>query len=163
MIDPNVCLIYTSIATTECGPEQLAEIAKIAAENNSKIGVTGVLLHSSDVFMQLLEGPAEAIQDLYHNRIQADKRHTDMKVIYKHPITERIFPNWSMGKLFLNKKGNNEELKQAFDDMLDEMNAVESVGITPVRILEAYTRVYGDDLDLLNIRNWLSKGQTSAA
>lgn len=46
--------------------------------------------------MQVLEGEAQAIETLF-DRIQTDRRHTDVTRVMNRPIAQRLFPNWTMG------------------------------------------------------------------
>lgn len=47
------------------------------------------------MYIQLIEGPDDAIDDLFA-RISADDRHTEIKLEVAEPIKERMFPEWEM-------------------------------------------------------------------
>jgi len=68
--------------------------------NNKSLGVTGSLCYSAKVFLQILEGPAKAVNELYR-RIIMDRRHVDVTLIEYRPIAYRDFANWSMACISL--------------------------------------------------------------
>jgi hypothetical protein len=47
------------------------------------------------VYLQLIEGPTEAIDALYA-RILKDNRHFDVRLLLSEDMGERIFPAWAM-------------------------------------------------------------------
>ncbi len=73
----------------------LAGILSAARRNNPREGITGALICRHDIYLQLIEGPAEAIDALYA-RICADDRHFDVRLLLDEPAGERLFPNWAM-------------------------------------------------------------------
>ena len=75
-----------------------SEIAGILATsriNNARAGITGALIVNSGFFAQVLEGPREAVEQVFE-AIQQDRRHSDVQVLLATPITVRAFPNWAM-------------------------------------------------------------------
>lgn len=73
----------------------LAGILSEARRNNRANGITGALVCRQDMYIQLVEGPDEAIDALYQ-RILADDRHTEVKLAMATEIEERMFPEWDM-------------------------------------------------------------------
>lgn len=69
---------------------------------NDENELTGLLLYfGPDVtpepaFVQLLEGPREAVEATYA-RIAVDDRHEAVRLVSAHEVTERLFPQWQMG------------------------------------------------------------------
>lgn len=74
----------------------LATILAIARRNNRASGVTGLLLFNGKRFLQVLEGPPEAISATY-DRISRDARHRAPVILARKAISEREFGDWSMG------------------------------------------------------------------
>ncbi|SDR72956.1 Sensors of blue-light using FAD [Erythrobacter sp. HL-111] len=70
-------------------------ILMAARRNNRANGITGALICRQDMYIQLVEGPDDAIDALYQ-RILADDRHTDVKLEMSLAIEERMFPRWAM-------------------------------------------------------------------
>lgn len=89
-------LIYVSVATTPFSNESLEELLRLAREKNAVAGLSGMLLHDDGTFLQILEGPEEAVDELF-SKISYDKRHTDTVVLWKREIEERAFGEWQMG------------------------------------------------------------------
>jgi hypothetical protein len=66
-----------------------------SAQRNDSRGVTGLLLHGSGFFYQILEGEDPVIDPLFA-RIELDSRHDGVLVLGRSPISSRLFPRWSM-------------------------------------------------------------------
>ena len=96
-----VSLVYVSSATSEFQSQELHEILRTARNNNQRLDITGMLLYKDGNFMQVLEGPGEAVNGLM-SFIEKDSRHRGMIVLIKKPIAERQFTAWSMAFKDLN-------------------------------------------------------------
>jgi hypothetical protein len=97
-------LTYISLYKKEMSPEECQRIGEISAKNNSKIGVTGLLLCGGGVFYQVLEGKPECVDKVY-SKILNDHRHKDIRILSEeNDLTEndRQFPVWSMNTVNLN-------------------------------------------------------------
>jgi hypothetical protein len=66
-----------------------------ARRNNPRRDITGALICRADVYLQLIEGPRAAILTTFE-RIARDNRHVDVTRLHLEPITQRLFPAWSM-------------------------------------------------------------------
>ena len=73
----------------------LAGILSRARYNNVRDDITGALVCRHDIYFQLIEGPAAAIDNLYA-RISVDDRHCDVRLLLSDKVEHRIFPEWSM-------------------------------------------------------------------
>ncbi len=73
----------------------LAGILSVARRNNPLMGITGALICRHDLYLQLIEGPADAIDALYA-RICEDDRHANVELLLSEDMGERLFPNWAM-------------------------------------------------------------------
>jgi len=73
----------------------LAGILSQARRNNRENDITGALVCRQDLYIQLIEGPDEAIDALFAD-ISADDRHTNVQVEVSGPVEERMFPEWEM-------------------------------------------------------------------
>ncbi len=89
-------LLYRSRETYEMDAADLLKLLFDARAHNAAHGITGLLLHHGGRFMQVLEGPREAVQGLYR-RIAQDARHLDLVVEIDQSADRRLFPDWSMG------------------------------------------------------------------
>ena len=89
-------LIYRSVSSEPyMSKGALQELVQQSARNNSKENITGLLVVSGDRFLQVLEGPSEAVNRLF-GRIMADKRHRDVNLVSFEPIGPFYFDKWSM-------------------------------------------------------------------
>ena len=91
-------LTYASRTSRTLLPEDLKNILTASQRNNQRVGVTGALCLSSNIFLQQLEGDRIAVNALYH-RILLDPRHRDPAILDFSEITSRKFTQWSMGSL----------------------------------------------------------------
>jgi hypothetical protein len=89
-------VVYESTATGTT--ESIMNLAVILAEsqrNNDRDDLTGALAAHRERFIQVLEGPAQALDALLR-RLSSDPRHRDIVVLGREPIAERLFAGWSM-------------------------------------------------------------------
>jgi hypothetical protein len=89
-------LLYRSAETYEMHADDLLKLLLDAREHNLEHGITGLLLYHEGRFMQMLEGPRDAVLPLYE-RIAADPRHCDTVLEFSEGATQRLFPDWQMG------------------------------------------------------------------
>lgn len=89
-------LLYCSQAKSDLNPEEVKQILLKSRKNNKPDEITGVLVHGGGLFVQLLEGPEQAVMRRYV-KILDDKRHKDSRIIHITPAKERLFENWTMG------------------------------------------------------------------
>jgi hypothetical protein len=88
-------LIYTSEATLPFADEMLQTLLAQAQRRNERAGITGVLLYNDAHFVQVLEGSAEALSDLY-GRLLRDVRHHNLVLLARGPLAARRFGTWAM-------------------------------------------------------------------
>lgn len=88
-------LIYKSQSVTMITSELIDDVLFAAARFNEQHDITGILLYSEDVFLQLIEGAPADIDELY-KRILADERHANVQTVYLGYAEERSYPNWRM-------------------------------------------------------------------
>jgi len=91
-------LLYISQAAPGITKEQEQDILKSAQRNNPAAGLTGVLVRGGGLFMQILEGPEQAVLRRYV-KILDDRRHGNCQIIHISPADDRIFDKWSMGAI----------------------------------------------------------------
>ncbi|MEO0590627.1 MAG: BLUF domain-containing protein [Pseudomonadota bacterium] len=70
-------------------------IVMSARRNNRANGITGALICRRDMYIQLIEGPEDAIDALYQ-RICVDDRHDEVTLEASTAIETRMFPGWDM-------------------------------------------------------------------
>ena len=87
-------VIYVS-EKTDTSSNSLTDIYDISQKNNSENGVSGCLLIGRNSYLQLLEGPDSAVENLY-SKIKMDSRHKKVKKLFEQHIEEKSFSSWSM-------------------------------------------------------------------
>ena len=113
-----VRLLYASRAVEKPSPEAVEAILAASRRRNPTLGVTGLLIHGGDIFMQVLEGGREVISQLYC-QIGRDTRHRDVVLLKYEEITERRFSGWTMGHVNLCKVNPSILLKYSERPVLD--------------------------------------------
>ena len=113
-----VRLLYASRAAKALTPEVIESILASSRKTNPAIGVTGLLCHSDEIFMQVLEGGRDTVTPLY-SRICSDSRHRDVIVLHYEEITERRFSSWTMGQVNLERVNPSILLKYSERPVLD--------------------------------------------
>jgi hypothetical protein len=89
-------IVYVSTALKLLDNDELLNILDTARKNNAERGITGVLLYSEGVFIQLLEGDDDEVDHIFA-QIEKDTRHKNMITLIDEDIRTRDFPDWSMG------------------------------------------------------------------
>ena len=89
-------LIYVSAALKLFAPAELRELLRLARIKNQRLDVTGMLLYHQGSFLQVLEGPAAAVNPLLET-IEEDQRHNKLMLLLRREIEARNFADWKMG------------------------------------------------------------------
>ena len=76
----------------------LAAILRESRANNGIDGISGLLTTDGVSFVQVLEGPPESVAATFE-RIQRDRRHTDIVVVSDNLEAARAFADWTMASL----------------------------------------------------------------
>jgi len=113
-----VRLLYASRAADPAPDGLIEAIVQQARRNNPEMGITGVLCHGSDSFLQVLEGGREPVNALY-NRIVCDRRHRQVTLLNYEEIVERRFAGWTMGQVNLTKVNSSTLLKYSERALVD--------------------------------------------
>lgn len=117
-------MVYTSARKANCDDDDIQSILEAAQKNNSKLGVTGILVHTNDRFIQVLEGELMNIMMLYR-KISKDPRHAGARIRFCEPVKERHFANWHMA--YKNMEGDgvgymssiSDDEKQVYQSFVD--------------------------------------------
>lgn len=88
-------LIYVSYSTLGVNWDDLKDILIKSEQNNAELNLSGLLVVSGNIFLQVLEGPERALNALYA-KILLDPRHENPTILSYTPIHERHFSEWSM-------------------------------------------------------------------
>ncbi len=88
-------LVYISAADPEIGDRDIQDILAAAERNNPAEQLTGALIFTGSIFVQLLEGSPVCL-DAMMGRIVSDSRNSAVIGLARGPIAQRQFPSWSM-------------------------------------------------------------------
>ena len=89
-------IAYCSVASELLSDAALEKLLREAQILNQMDHITGAFLVHGRVFLQLFEGPPQAVQELWH-RIRKDKRHRCIvKLLERHEAEQRAFEGWTM-------------------------------------------------------------------
>lgn len=88
-------LMYVSAADPRITRSDIDAILETAVRNNLRDKLTGALIFSGSIFVQILEGETLNIQNLM-TKIRADRRHDAVTVVAQEVIGHRRFGSWSM-------------------------------------------------------------------
>lgn len=112
-------IVYISEATDEIAESDITALMRHSRKNNAQYDITGMLLVEWPIFLQILEGPQNAMAFLI-GKLQQDSRHRNFKIIYDKPnITEREFSRWHMDYKNLGQ--------HVYEDSADINNRVKAV------------------------------------
>jgi diadenosine tetraphosphate (Ap4A) HIT family hydrolase len=93
---PLIRVTYVSAACHPFTEAELCELLLHAKTNNSKAGITGLLLYHRMSFFHILEGKEEDVTPLFE-RLKKDPRHNRVLLLSREVINGRSFDNWEMG------------------------------------------------------------------
>ena len=88
-------LLYVSNTSRDTSDQVLEAILATSRKNNSRDGITGILLFIEGGFLQVLEGEEAAVSAAFE-RIRKDGRHWNSMVLLDRQAP-RVFADWSMG------------------------------------------------------------------
>jgi hypothetical protein len=90
--------LYASRISKPLATSALDAILEQSRRNNPTRGITGLLCHTHDCFIQVVEGGRQPISDLLR-LIYRDDRHQQLTILSFEEIAERRFGNWTMGRV----------------------------------------------------------------
>lgn len=93
--------VYVSSAVDLMSSDELLKLLTVSRNNNSQIGITGMLLHKDGNFIQAIEGPEDQVRKLLE-KIRKDSRHRGVITLVEGYTDQRQFSEWTMGFYELN-------------------------------------------------------------
>lgn len=145
-------LTYISNFSKSLTKKEIENIATISQTNNSREGITGVLLSCNGIFFQILEGDEENIDRLYEKILKDDRHNQILCLKSELSVTKRRFPEWSMESIALDE--NNDILLQPIKILLQTLGESQATlatytqsgvlkaiekGLNPLTITPRYT------------------------
>lgn len=89
-------MVYISRVPRDFGEVELGRVLRVSRARNRRDDITGMLIYSDILVLQILEGPEENVRSCY-SRICLDPRHSGIEVIDERRVDDRAFSDWSMG------------------------------------------------------------------
>lgn len=117
-------ILYVSATSEFLGESELEALLARSRKHNVERGITGLLLYCEGNVIHLIEGPENAVEDLFA-RIQKDPRHRSIIRMFSGPAPQRDFPEWSMGY----SRVSNDEAEviiPGFSNFLNDSSLAES-------------------------------------
>ncbi len=113
-----IFLIYISNRTDPNDAMLVRDIAIEASQTNRTMNISGILMAVDNYFLQVLEGQEREVETLL-DKIAKDPRHTDVQVLYRGNLPDRIFGQWSMG--CVQAGGNTVDADKYLGDIREEI------------------------------------------
>lgn len=160
-------LTYISKFSRSLAKKEIESIGNISQTNNSREGITGVLLSCNGIFFQILEGDEDRIDRLYEKILQDDRHNQILCLKSELNIAGRQFPEWSMEVIVLDE--NNDFLMQPIKILLQTLGESQTIlasytqsgvlqaieqGINPLTLKPRYTEkiiLFGDVVSFSSI------------
>ncbi len=89
-------LVYISTTRQPVTDAECRAILEVSRRNNLAAGITGLLVVGGNRFLQLLEGPTEAVEERF-DVIHRDPRHFAVVQLDRREVEARQCPDWAMG------------------------------------------------------------------
>ena len=126
----NVFMVYVSNRTDPTDGMLVRDIAIESSQSNRSKEISGILMAVGNYFLQVLEGQ-EGVVDQLLERIAQDERHTDIRVLYRGTLPDRIFGQWSMGCVqsngeSLQSEPHFEEIRVQIDELCTDLTQEKS-------------------------------------
>ncbi len=128
-------LIYVSSATKMMSKDDLLFLLKQSRDRNKRQKITGMLLYAGGNFIQVLEGSKKDVEDVYASIVEDDRNDGNI-VIENSAITERDFPNWSMG--FKEFDENDKVLPEGVTDFTNQRYTPSEIATMPTVLKVLY-------------------------
>jgi hypothetical protein len=109
-------IVYLSTANGAPEQEELEALMERARQNNQRDGITGLVAYHDFTFIQVIEGPKEAVQACFE-RIKQSNLHRNIVVADDAEIDTRMFDQYAMA--FVPEPDHHAPIGAAFTDLRD--------------------------------------------
>jgi hypothetical protein len=89
-------ILYCSLLAPDQPTQVVGWIVTQARARNAHEGITGLLVFDGIRFCEHFEGPPESVKSLMA-RLEADRRHTDLRVLFESARAQRRYQRFEMG------------------------------------------------------------------
>ncbi|MCV0383247.1 MAG: BLUF domain-containing protein [Erythrobacter sp.] len=105
-------LLYTSVAAEGLDSADVFKIVEDSSRRNPARDITGFLIFDRNRFLQYVEGPQAALDELLET-LGKDKRHHSVRVLHRSQSEQRLFPRWAMRRAGANAEQELETIRAA--------------------------------------------------
>jgi hypothetical protein len=137
-----VRLLYASRAADPVTQPVIESILAQSRNHNPALGITGILCHGGDIYLQALEGGREAVNALYM-KIARDPRHREVMLLHYAEVPERHFAGWTMGQVNLTKINPSMLLKYSEKPVLDPFTVSGRASMALLEEMTATAQIIG--------------------
>lgn len=88
-------LLYRSTALQRPTESELGKLIRASQRRNRALGITGMLVYQNGHYLQSLEGPPDAMEEVWSS-IRRDPRHCSIQVLKQTLTPGRMFSGWDM-------------------------------------------------------------------
>ena len=134
-------IVYRSRAVFPPTDVDLLYLLAHARENNKAANLTGVILYDRGHFFQWIEGTNQSLGKLW-NRIRADTRHSEIRILADQEIPVRLFEGWSMQ--LAHRERHHEGISDSF--VIADAALLDELHLNPGRvpsILASFSKLGG--------------------
>ncbi|WP_263080964.1 BLUF domain-containing protein [Endozoicomonas sp. Mp262] len=133
-------IVYTSAAKEMFSEKELDELLEVARRNNTRDGITGMLLYCDGVFMQVLEGSSKDEVMKVYDKIGQDPRHYRVMKLLEGEQDSAQFSDWSMGFKKLDPLMSSKLGFSKFLDLNDNSLTIDQKGSSAWKILSTFRK-----------------------
>lgn len=129
-------IIYISSATTLVLQSDIDFLLQNAVQRNLNNGISGILIHKDQSFLQIIEGDTTKIKNLY-TKIENDRRHHHIFKLRETNIMQRIFKGYRSSFSVIQDQDELDQLSKyvAWIKLSENKNAQKAI-----TILEQYIK-----------------------
>ena len=142
-------IIYVSTAAKDFDETEIEELLTESRRNNLRDGITGVLMYYDRNFIQVLEGDKNTVSACL-DRICKDSRHRSHYVMYRGEAENRLFDNWSMGLVPLDRT------RQIISDAAFDLRTIDPRKYTADPLTSTMIRTFLETFRSLNLTHYLT-------
>jgi len=117
-------IVYVSRETIEFNEPRLIGLLNNVRRLNEAKQITGMLVYDKGHFLQVIEGDLKTLDRVF-GYIAVDKRHTEVTKLVRQPVSQRFFPNWSMG--FSNLSDSKHNQVEGLNDFFQQGKCIEHI------------------------------------
>ncbi|MCB0461616.1 MAG: BLUF domain-containing protein [Flavobacteriaceae bacterium] len=120
-------LCYVSSAKSSLTDLDIDHLFRVNKRNNTKYGISGILVYNYGNFLQILEGDKQTIYFLFE-KISQDSRHNNIIKLIDASTDEHIFEGYDSGFVIVENSKKLNQLKKYLDWVKEaELNTVDKI------------------------------------